>query len=208
MSKSFLFRDTVLITPNKCGSVTAESFAKVHQMWVPTLINKIRLAQQRNQPLTVYCTTRNPVDYFVSGYRFLKRQPAHTPGCHRWSFEQHLEHALHTKHNPHQYTPDFFEEHAWWGPRRTLEVCHKYFGRVKWLHLEDKTVLPQFLISHFDILPHPNTDRNNTDKESPYITYPRLTERCVEIMRELDDWSEICGYNFKKSVKRYNKRFV
>jgi len=193
-----------VITPNKCASSTVEAHAVRYRIpsWqgIENTINRPQVQ--------VYCTTRNPIDYFVSGYRYLcdslhwdQQRPA-------GDFGDHLRHCLHLQQveapdwcTPH---PDYFSAHAWWGPLRTVTVDYAYTGPVNWIRLEDPNAVWLHLRKLWR-LNIPRTDRLNNSSRSVHMRR-RITDAEVEMIAQLENWSTVCGYDLYECADNFNRR--
>ena len=210
MAIVFYRQFSAVITPNKCASSTVEASCKKYQ--ITNSIQSYNVARRilSRPEVTVYCTTRNPVDYFVSGYRYLKE----TKGAGAYvpikkDFLSHLEMCREQKEiQSHQWIsliPPYFASHAWWGPHRTIKQELLYQGNVEWVKLEQphavETLIKQ--IWNIDIPQH--KVRINTTDRSRYVRRP-LTDREVELIAELEDWSHLCGYDVYECADNFNRK--
>ena len=216
MSQSFYQQFNLLITPNKCGSSTAES-------WLRHCAVDNAAAQQfgARPEVSVWCTTRSPVEYLVSGWRFLLCAP--DPSDRKTvnpNFKQHLRECVQHRDNYHlqrsdrvlcingehvQQYPCYFAGHAWWGPRRTVEQDFGFdSATVNWIQLEDPNALRNSIRKLYGFkTPHNGFFNQSSVQHAPY---PELDAETVDLMRELDNWSKLCGYDFDETVERYNRR--
>lgn len=212
MSHWFYYRDKILAVPNKCGTVSAQ--AMLGKFEIPK-DSAPRIIARAVHPVHVYCTTRNPVDFFVSGFRYLRRSPEYREGNHQLTFEQHLEGCV-RQHDQYQLNNwsvvkvQYFDSHSWWGPLRTVRYEVPIEQKINWIKLENTDSLPNFAQHFFKYADKSHGHKNSTNTVQSgrfaWIPYPQLNKTVIEMMRYLDDWSEICGYSFKRSVKQYNNR--
>ena len=212
MSHWFYHRDKILAVPNKCGTVSAQTMLgrfEIDKKRVPGILAGSK------PTVHVHCTTRNPVDFFVSGFRYLRRAPEYREGNHQLTFEQHLEACVrqHDKYQQRDWSVikvQYFDTHSWWGPLRTVRYEVPIEQKINWIKLENTDRLPNFAKHFFKNADTSKGHMNSTNREQhgrfAWIPHPRLTNTEIEMMRYLDDWSEICGYSFKRSLKQYNNR--
>ena len=194
-----------VITPNKCASSTVEAHAVRYR--IPTwqgIENTINRPQ-----VQVYCTTRNPIDYFVSGYRYLKDTEGAGEDVEiKRDFESHLMMCLEQKEiqSPHWISliPPYFAAHAWWGPLRTVTVDYAYTGPVNWIRLEDPNAVWLHLRKLWR-LNIPRTDRLNNSSRSVHMRR-RITDAEVEMIAQLENWSTVCGYDLYECADNFNRR--
>jgi len=166
----------------------------------------------KNQPTaSILCFTRDPVDFFVSGFRFLRRPELGVHSKTMRYFDDHMEACLEKFELFQQdgyngyYPPDYFDSHSWWGPVRTIEneIGPKYIKKVKWIRLEDSyTVNRTYLRFSSGYIPEKSTHVKNNTKG---VLYPQLTDKSIAIIKKICDW-EHTGYNLRKSVWKYQHR--
>lgn len=211
MSHWFYRGNKILAVPNKCGTVSAQSMLGTFEIDKRSAPKILAGAQH---PVHVYCTTRNPVDFFVSGFRYLRRAPEYIEGNHQLTFEQHLELCVRQHDNQQRdwsvIKVQHFDAHAWWGPLRTVRYEVPIQQKINWIKLENTDRLTNFARHFFKDVNTTFSHKNSTDQVQngrfAWIPYPQLNNTVIEMMRYLDDWSETCGYSFKRSVKQYNNR--
>jgi hypothetical protein len=204
----FYRRNLILVAPNKIGSMASE-----------TILDKLlidawhaRDILQINSNVNILCLTRDPVSFFVSGYRYLRRpeleKQYHSNRRFDWHMEACLENYKQFKQDGYNgyRPPHYFDAHSWWGPVRTVEneLGKEYLDRVKWIKLEDsyrvKRMYMRFLSNEL-----PSQDKIVINATGNHVPYPRLTDYSIRIMKTLCDW-ENTGYNFRKSVWKYQHR--
>ena len=207
MSEHFVKDNNLLIVPNKCGSITAE-----------TVLNKQRIdkaaAKEFAKTCNLYCITRDPVSLFVSGWRYqyykwdvklrLKKGDVkkfiYSAEAIFDDFDVHMERCLARSQEQIETDADwFFRRHSYWGPVNTANeyADPKTFTYIK-LENDFEQCLQQFKGKAIQEVPKLNF--------SEFQPWPVLKPNTIEIMRELDTWSELTGYDFKKSVEQYQNR--
>lgn len=207
MSEHFVKGNDLLIVPNKCGSLTAQTVLKKQ---------RIDQAAARESAATcnLYCVTRDPVSLFVSGWRYQYYKwdvklgsrngdvikYIYSPEAIFVDFDVHIERCLaHSQTQIETEADWFFRRHSYWGP---VNTASEYADPKAFTYIKLEKDFKKYL-EHFKGKTLKRVCKHNRSEFQPW---PVLKPNTIEIMRELDTWSEQTGYDFKKSVEQYQNR--
>lgn len=193
MSQCYYRQYNLLIVPNKCASVTVGSVLTHAQVPKPEIARNF--ANRRS--VQVWATTRNPVDYFVSGYRFLYYAQNDSHMAVQNTFADHLQFCVDQAAAFTGDYPGYFGGHAWWGPLRTVRKQWGIEKPVNWIKLED----PNAVWLHMRKLYNIRMDRSvrlNTSPKTPPIEF---TDRVIDLIKQLENWSGECGYDIESRAE-------
>ena len=207
MATFFYHSNHILVAPNKIASMASETIINdcIVDAW------HARAIIENNPNIGVLCFTRDPVNFFVSGYRYLRRPELEEQFQTDLCFDEHMETCLERfnqfkKDGYNGYLPpDYFDSHAWWGPVRTIEneIGPPFSKKVKYIRLEDSyTVNRTYLRFSAGFMPDQSSIVKNKTEN---IEYPKLTNKSIAIIKKICDW-EHTGYNLRKSVWKYQHR--
>lgn len=196
MSQCYYKQYNQLIVPNKCASVTVGSVLNYAQVPTPEIAQIF--ANRRS--VQVWATTRNPVDYFVSGYRYLYHAQDDDTPVQR-TFSDHLLFCVDQAAEFTEHYPGYFAGHAWWGPLRTVRLDWGIDKPVNWIKLED----PNSLWLHMRKLYNIHMDRSlklNTSPKTPPIEF---TDTVIDLIKQLENWSEECDYDIESRAETLSR---
>jgi hypothetical protein len=205
---TFFYRNNqLLVAPNKIASMASETILEHFMIdaW------HARAILENHPKVGIFCFTRDPVDFFVSGFRFLRRAELEEQYRTSRYFDDHMKACLEKfyelkedGYNGH-CPPDYFDSHAWWGPVRTIEneIGTQYIKKVKWIRLEDSHIVNRtYLRFSSGKIPKESDIVINSTKG---VLYPKLSDKSIAIIKKICDW-EHTGYNLRKSIWKYQHR--
>tara|TARA_R110000868_G_scaffold172432_1_gene408309 strand:+ start:2486 stop:3187 length:702 start_codon:yes stop_codon:yes gene_type:complete len=219
-------RDKILIAPNKCASTWVETVLQKDQF----LDRQAASKHSRNADTRNYLLVRDPVEWYVSGYRYcswfmLEAAETNAVNLHMNSFEQHLELCFQRAwlaSSGHMEILRSFDWHAWINPLYSAQGRFHNVGQLRnssgnmshdvkpikiheHVKIEDTPRLTE-LLREF-ALPRANEAALKTKSNVSSYSRPQLSDRSKDLIKALDDWSATFGYDVHQSIEDYNTKY-
>ena len=192
----------ILLTPNKCGSSYAQ-----HMIAKQYHVNKNNLIFENN---IVWAVVRDPVEWYVSGWRYaVSHLIAEAKEMnYNLGFEDHLTYCL-TQQEQIKITGRMynqFDRHTWYNPYLQCTNISNKINKI--IKLENQERFNQ-VIGFFSDGKSPGAPKNVNDGEKArrhgkaYVPKPKLTDKSIQLLHSLDNWSMSAGYNLNESITKY-----
>lgn len=195
----------LLLAPNKCASSWLDT--QLEHLLIDNANRRYIRSLVLQERVPVYMTVRDPVQWYVSGYRFALRHNLNGPQenySYAYTFDEHLQRCVirkilaESEHHPLAY--NLTDSHTWVSPYQqmllALDLARPRFP-IKYLKIEERTRL----YSTIERFKGSEVDKNLINSSTGEM--PRLHHDTIALIRWLDNWSHHVGYNTNESINNY-----
>ena len=195
----------ILLVPNKCASSSC-------QRMIPKQYHKENINDVTLKNNLIWGIVRDPVEWYVSGWRFFRTGllPDKSNKPYVKDFDTHLTYCFsisqNYKKNKKQNSPSVFDTHTWYNPYQQNIDIYNHIDKI--IKLENQKRFNQVIGFFSDgglqgVRKNVNNEEKAKRRGIEYIPRPKLTDRSIELLHSLDDWSHKAGYNLNQSIEKY-----